>query len=71
MALDMWTGDAAWPYLLVIVGCVIGICWLTSPAQRSRRRRRDARARVAVRRALRPDYVTLDPAGDEQPGGEL
>ena len=61
MAWSMWTGYAAWPYLLVIVGCLIGICWLTSPAQRSRRRRRDARARIALRRALR---------GDDQPGGE-
>lgn len=61
MAWSMWTGNAAWPYLLVIVGCLIGICWLASPAQRSRRRRRDARARIALRRALR---------GDDGSGGE-
>ncbi|HEY0803439.1 MAG TPA: hypothetical protein VGD84_00170 [Pseudonocardiaceae bacterium] len=50
---SMWTGYAAWPYLLVIGVCLVGILWITSPAQRSRRRRRDARARIAVRRALR------------------
>jgi hypothetical protein len=55
MVWNMWTGNTAWPYLLVIVLCVIGICWVASPAQRSRRRRRDARARIALRRALRLD----------------
>lgn len=49
---DTWTGDVAWPYLLVIGLAVAGICWVTSPAQRSRRRRRDARDRIAFRRAL-------------------
>ncbi len=55
MVWNMWTGYAAWPYLLVIVVCLIGIIWVTSPAQRSRRRRRDARDRIALRRALRVD----------------
>lgn len=36
----------------VIVAAALGIAWLESPAQRSRRRRRDARARIAVRQQL-------------------
>lgn len=81
MAWNVWTGYAAWPYLLVIVGCVVGIVWLTSPAQRSRRRRRDARIRIEIRRALRgsdlvrpalhaDDLVRPALRGDELPGGE-
>jgi hypothetical protein len=44
---------ADWPYLVIIGISVGGIAWVTSPAERSRRRRRDARERIALRRALR------------------
>lgn len=36
----------------LIAASVLGIAWLESPAQRSRRRRRAARARIALRRQL-------------------
>jgi len=58
VAWNVWTGVTAWPYLLVIGVSVLGICWVTSPAQRSRRRRRDARDRIALRRALRGEDTT-------------
>lgn len=36
----------------VIVGALMFLAWSLSPVQRSRRRRRDARARIELRRAL-------------------
>ena len=36
----------------VIVSALIFLAWRLSPVQRSRRRRQDARARIALRRAL-------------------
>jgi hypothetical protein len=67
MAWSMWTGTAAWPYLLVIVVCLIGMLWVTSPAQRSRQRRQDARDRVVLRRALR-ELDELDDASADTEG---
>jgi hypothetical protein len=40
---------------VIVVGSLIFLARWLSPAQRSRRRRADARARVAFRRALRSD----------------
>ncbi|GDY33692.1 hypothetical protein [Gandjariella thermophila] len=37
----------------VILGCLAACAWWCSPAQRSRRRREQARARIELRRALR------------------
>jgi len=37
----------------VIIGCASFLAWWYSPAQRSRRRREDARIRIAVRHTLR------------------
>jgi type II secretory pathway pseudopilin PulG len=49
----VWSYVADWPDLVIIGISLGGILWVTSPAQRRRRRRRDARDRVALRRALR------------------
>jgi heme O synthase-like polyprenyltransferase len=58
-AWSVWTGfTPEWgltPLLAVIVASLLAIVWLTSPWQRSRRRRRNARARIATRRVLRGD----------------
>jgi hypothetical protein len=37
----------------IVLGCLAAYAWWYSPAERSRRRREQARARVELRRALR------------------
>jgi hypothetical protein len=45
----------------VITGASIFMAWMLSPPQRSRRRRQDARNRIAIRRALAEPITHYSP----------